>query len=200
VSKKLGIVVGVCLPVFLIAVLLIKPVVKHLLAASPPHVIPGGLLEPATKTGKLKIGQAMPDLKLASLNGQDVKLSQLINKQGLTLITFISLGCPPCLQDLKILKEYYAELKARNVKVICVSGEGQEHLLEFTQKQALPFELFYDQNWVGTQRTCALPGTPYHVILAKGSMKVQWLVYGHVMLTDRGGEKSVLIMYLQNNS
>ncbi|MCL6451672.1 MAG: peroxiredoxin family protein [Acetobacteraceae bacterium] len=80
-------------------------------------------LQPATETGSLTIGEAMPDLQLRSLAGEAVWLHDLLNHEGPTVVTFISLGCPPCFQELRTLRDNRALLMRLGARVICVSGE-----------------------------------------------------------------------------
>ncbi|MCL6557981.1 MAG: redoxin domain-containing protein [Firmicutes bacterium] len=192
-SKKTLIVVGVCLFTLFASILLTVRYVSSYIFTTKSDIILY-----ADETDVLKIGRTMPDTRLVSLRGQNIMLSQIINKQGATLICFFSLGCPPCLEELKMLKKYYrTDLVIRNVKVICISGEGLEHLIEFTRKQSLPFEFFASYDWTAMRKMYDLPGTPYNIILSAGSMKVQWLNSGYSILTYKGKKCPELLMYLR---
>lgn len=94
--------------------------------------------------GKLKLGDPTPAVTATDQNGKAVNLAQAA-QTGYTLIYFypkaMTLGCTA---QACSLRDAYAQLHEKGVKVFGVSLDPVETQNEFAQKERLPFELLSD--------------------------------------------------------
>ena len=64
----------------------------------------------------------IPKINLTALNGTVVSSTELINKEGLTIINFWATWCKPCVLELNTIKDLYPDWKKElGVKFIAVS-------------------------------------------------------------------------------
>lgn len=106
--------------------------------------------------GHLKLGDAMPAVTSTDQDGKSVDLSQ-VGKIGYTLVYFYPKAMSPgCTAQACSLRDSYAALQAKGVKILGVSLDTVEAQKEFEQKEHLPFELLSD---TGRQVTSAF-GVP----------------------------------------
>ena len=93
--------------------------------------------------GTLKLGDAIPAVTAKDQNGQDVNLGE--HNTGYTLVYFypkaMTVGCTA---QACSLRDSYAELQQKGVKVFGVSVDTVDAQKEFAEKDHLPFELLSD--------------------------------------------------------
>jgi cytochrome c biogenesis protein CcmG/thiol:disulfide interchange protein DsbE len=64
----------------------------------------------------------LPSVNLKNLNGATVNSSDILNKEGLTVINFWATWCKPCVLELNTLKEHYPVWKKElGVKIVAVT-------------------------------------------------------------------------------
>ncbi|MBV9489385.1 MAG: peroxiredoxin [Verrucomicrobia bacterium] len=122
----------------------------------------GGLLPdlPAVSNegtnGKLSLGDPIPSVTATDQNGKSINLAQAA-KTGYTLVYFYPKAMTPgCTAQACSLRDAYATLQEKGVKVFGVSLDPVEAQKEFAEKDHLPFELLSD---TGRQVTSAF-GVP----------------------------------------
>ena len=94
--------------------------------------------------GRLKLGDAIPAVTSKDQNGKSVGLAQAA-KTGYTLVYFYPKAMSPgCTAQACSLRDSYATLQAKGVKIFGVSLDTVEAQKEFEQKENLPFELLSD--------------------------------------------------------
>ena len=93
---------------------------------------------------ELQVGQPAPDLETVDENGQPVRLGE-VYRQGLTLVYFYpKSGTPGCTAQACSLRDSFAGLKARGVRVLGVSGDNVDAQKKFQDQYQLPFSLLAD--------------------------------------------------------
>ena len=93
--------------------------------------------------GKLKLGDVIPAVTAKDQNGQDVNLGE--NNTGYTLVYFYPKAMTAgCTAQACSLRDSYAELQQKGVKIFGVSVDTVDAQKEFAQKDHLPFELLSD--------------------------------------------------------
>lgn len=94
--------------------------------------------------GKLKLGDPIPAVTSTDQNGKPVNLAQAA-KSGYTLVYFYPKAMTAgCTAQACSLRDAYAQLQEKGVKVFGVSLDPVETQKEFEQKERLPFELLSD--------------------------------------------------------
>jgi cytochrome c biogenesis protein CcmG, thiol:disulfide interchange protein DsbE len=64
----------------------------------------------------------LPDVTIKTLNGQNVKLDDVVKKGKITVLNFWATWCNPCKKELDTLKEFYADWKKEyDVEFIAIS-------------------------------------------------------------------------------
>jgi peroxiredoxin Q/BCP len=100
-----------------------------------------------TKSGKtLDVGDAAPDAASRDENGNAVRLAGIYG-DGFTLVYFYpKADTPGCTAQACSLRDGFAELQDRGVRVIGVSSDGPEAQRSFKEKFGLPFTLLADED------------------------------------------------------
>jgi peroxiredoxin Q/BCP len=99
-----------------------------------------------TNAGKpLAVGDAAPDVVSHDEQGNDVRLADFYG-DGFTLIYFYpKADTPGCTAQACSLRDDFAQLQERGVRVVGVSADGPEAQLRFKEKYRLPFVLLADR-------------------------------------------------------
>ena len=94
----------------------------------------------------LEVGDAAPDAASRDEYGNEVRLANLYDP-GHTLVYFYpKADTPGCTAQACSLRDDFAELQARGVRVIGVSSDSPEAQRRFKEKYRLPFMLLADQD------------------------------------------------------
>jgi peroxiredoxin Q/BCP len=102
-----------------------------------------------TNAGKpLQVGDAAPDAVSRDERGNEVRLADLYG-DGFTLVYFYpKADTPGCTAQACSLRDDFAPLQARGVRVVGVSADGPLAQLRFKEKYHLPFVLLADRERV----------------------------------------------------
>ena len=85
------------------------------------------LNEYITKKERLEVGQPFIDFTLKTKDGQNIKLSEKIAQNKLTLIDFWASWCRPCRQENPIVKAAYEQYHALGFDVLGISIDVDEN-------------------------------------------------------------------------
>ena len=99
-------------------------------------------------------GAEAPDFTYASLDGDDVTLSELENEK-VVLVNVWATWCAPCLREMPSMQRLYESLEGEDFEILAVSvdaraGEEDEFgrpggdLREFTEELGLTFPILHD--------------------------------------------------------
>jgi len=105
-----------------------------------------------TSAGKpLEVGVPAPDVVSRDEQGHEVRLADFY-RDGFTLVYFYpKADTPGCTAQACSLRDDFAELQARGVRVIGVSADGPDAQRRFKEKHRLPFVLLADHERVVAQ-------------------------------------------------
>src|SRR6202453_4195866 len=93
----------------------------------------------------LEVGDAAPDVVSRDEQGNEVRLADFYG-EGFTLIYFYpKADTPGCTAQACSLRDDFARLQERGVRVLGVSADGPEAQLRFKKKYRLPFILLADR-------------------------------------------------------
>ena len=96
----------------------------------------------------LEVGDAAPDAVSRDEQGNEVRLADFYG-DGFTLVYFYpKADTPGCTAQACSLRNDFAELQARGVRVVGVSADGPAAQLRFKEKHRLPFVLLADRERV----------------------------------------------------
>ncbi|MGE7625338.1 peroxiredoxin family protein [Viridibacillus sp. NPDC096237] len=96
----------------------------------------------------LKINDVAPDFKLKNLTGETVKLSDYRGKK--ILLNFWASWCPPCIQEMPYMQEYYKEYGDKSdMEILAVNMTrkevgGIENIEKFIEEYELTFPIVLD--------------------------------------------------------
>ncbi|NJM37354.1 MAG: peroxiredoxin [Akkermansiaceae bacterium] len=92
------------------------------------------------------VGSALPTVGQKNQDGQMVKLNEA-GAKGYTLVYFYpKADTPGCTKQACSLRDSYASLTDKEVKIFGVSADKVESQKEFKNKYKLPFDLLADEN------------------------------------------------------
>jgi len=93
-----------------------------------------------------KKGDVFPDFKLPNAKGEEVALSNILEK-GKAVITFYRGGwCPYCNLELKAFQNVLPEIKEKNATLIAITPETPDNTLSTQEKNELEFEVLSSEN------------------------------------------------------
>jgi len=94
----------------------------------------------------LEVGDAAPNVVSRDEKGSEVRLADFY-RDGFTLVYFYpKADTPGCTAQACSLRDDFAELQTRGVRVIGVSSDGPAAQLRFKEKYRLPFMLLADSD------------------------------------------------------
>lgn len=95
----------------------------------------------------LQEGNKAPDFQLISLDGIDVKLSDLQGKK--VILNFWATWCPPCKAEIPHMQDFYASSDNTKVEILAInltpSEKNQRNVKEFVKDRNITFPVLLDQ-------------------------------------------------------
>jgi peroxiredoxin len=125
-----------------------------------------------TSTSGLKLGNRAPDLKLQTLDGKTMKLSNLQGK--VVLLNFWATWCPPCRAEMPEMVRFYNDHSSEKIEILAVNltdSDSVKDVKKFAEQYKLSFPILLDPDGkIGnTYKTVTIPTT--FVIDANGFIK-----------------------------
>ena len=114
--------------------------IAGLLAAS------GGAEAGSPPSSSLTVGTKAPDFKLKNLEGDVVRLYEML-EEGPVLLDFWALWCKPCLKAFPGLQKILNEYKDRGLSVVAISVDGPKsraHVGPLIKSKKYTFEVLLD--------------------------------------------------------
>jgi peroxiredoxin len=142
-------------------------------------ILPVGCQSLTENSGTELINRPAPDFTLKDLDGNGVQLSALLGKT--VVMNFWSTTCPPCVAEMPIFQELYAEWSGRS-DVVFLSlnlGEDAAKVRSFMQARNFTFPVLLDSNWDAaglyqiryTPTTCLVDSQGYLKFAVVGAFK-----------------------------
>ena len=91
-------------------------------------------------------GQVAPAFTLKNQNGDDVSLAETLKTQRVLVYFYPKAMTPGCTVQACGLRDTYAELAEKGVKVFGISPDAPAKLKKFEEKHELNFELLSDED------------------------------------------------------
>ena len=107
------------------------------------------------------LSQALRDIKLQTLDGDSLKLSDFADK--VVVLNLWATWCGPCRQEMPELVKMSKEYKSRGLVVIGVATSYNEqndqgHVKEYVQSQSVPYKIVWDDGTLARPLVEAVQG------------------------------------------
>ena len=123
----------------------------------------------------------LPQIKVENLNGEQISTSEIINKEGPTIISFWATWCKPCILELNEMQDLYQDWQDEtNVKIIAVSVDDTRSagkVPAFINGKSWDFDVYLDKN-SDLKRTLNISNVPYTILLDQ-SGNIVWKHTGY---------------------
>ena len=94
---------------------------------------------------QIRINSPAPDFSLPDLQGKEISLSSL--KDKVVLLTFWSIWCHPCREEMPMMESLYKKYREKGLEVVGVNidRESVESIRDFLKKNQLSFPVVQDR-------------------------------------------------------
>ncbi|MED0666657.1 thiol-disulfide oxidoreductase ResA [Bacillus badius] len=96
-------------------------------------------------TEHLKVGEKAPNFLLESINGKEIKLSDVKGK--LVLINFWGSWCEPCKREMPLIEKTYKNYKDQGFEVLSVNMRESDLIVSnYIKQNGITFNVFQDSS------------------------------------------------------
>jgi peroxiredoxin Q/BCP len=112
----------------------------------------------ATSDNKIDVGSKAPDFTLPSQNGDEVRLSDLLQDSCVVLFFYPRDGSPNCTSEACGFRDAHAQFAEAGAKVVGISSDSVASHKRFATIYGLPFTLLSDESG-SVRRQYGVPST-----------------------------------------
>lgn len=91
-------------------------------------------------------GENIPSVAIKSLDGDSIKITDIVKKQKTVLIFYRGGWCPYCTKHLSAVAELQEKIKNLGYQTVAISPDAPEKLKKSIEKNDLNYELYSDSN------------------------------------------------------
>jgi peroxiredoxin len=115
----------------------------------------------------LTANKKVPEIRVTSITGEAFQLYQF--KNNFTIINFWATDCPGCIKEMPGLAATYNQFRGQGLEIIAVSMsyDPPNHVLNFTQKNKIPFPVVLDIDGQIAQSFENIRLTPTSILIDK---------------------------------
>lgn len=120
-------------------------------------------------------GDLFLDFETLDLNGQQIKLSEVVNQNQLTLIDFWSFGCGPCIKQFPALAKIYKDYANQGFELLAVNMDHKDLIQDEKRRKNLNQLPWIQTNDGNMSRIPAMIYSVYvipHNVLVDGDGKI----------------------------
>ncbi len=129
------------------------------------------------------VGDTVPDFALPNQDGQMVRFSDFRGRR-VVIFTFPKAGTMGCTLQACTFRDEFPRLDAANTVVLGLSADTPQELLDWKQKQRLPYDLLSDPLYSVLDRLDAGSSRMFGFIPIRAQRGV-WVIDEHGTLVDR---------------
>ncbi|MDT0630563.1 peroxiredoxin-like family protein [Rubrivirga sp. S365] len=123
------------------------PAEEQAVQESPTPVVPTAQSAdtPETAAGRaLGVGDQAPDFVLPNAMGQDVRLSELLDRGPVVLTFYRGAWCPYCNNQLRDYQDVLGEIEAAGATLVAVSPQAPDGSMTMAERNGLAFPVLSD--------------------------------------------------------
>ncbi len=115
----------------------------------------------------LTANKKVPEIRVTSITGEAFQLYEV--KNNFTIINFWATDCPGCIKEMPGLAATYNQFRGQGLEIIAVSMsyDPPNHVLNFTQKNKIPFPVVLDIDGQIAQSFENIRLTPTSILIDK---------------------------------
>ena len=115
----------------------------------------------------LTANKKVPEIRVTSITGEAFQLYQV--KNNFTIINFWATDCPGCIKEMPGLAATYNQFRGQGLEIIAVSMsyDPPNHVLNFTQRNKIPFPVVLDIDGQIAQSFENIRLTPTSILIDK---------------------------------
>lgn len=115
----------------------------------------------------LTANKKVPVIRVTSITGEAFQLYQV--KNNFTIINFWATDCPGCIKEMPGLAATYNQFRGQGLEIIAISMsyDPPNHVLNFTQKNKIPFPVVLDIDGQIAQSFENIRLTPTSILIDK---------------------------------
>ena len=124
----------------------------------------------------LVVGKAVPEFTLQNVDGEQISLHDLLEKNELVLVEFWASWCGPCIESIPALKDLYTTYRKHGFEIVSISiDDDHETWIEASKEYELPWiNLGEIQGWRGEVATSyGVTGIPKKYLVNREGQIVQ---------------------------
>ena len=124
----------------------------------------------------LVVGKAAPEFTLQNVDGEQISLHDLLEKNELVLVEFWASWCGPCIESIPALKDLHAGYHEHGFEIVSISiDDDHETWIEASEEYELPWiNLGEIQGWRGEVATAyGVTGIPKKYLVNREGQIVQ---------------------------
>lgn len=125
----------------------------------------------------LDVGDSIPDITLTDIDGNDVRLTDLLGDRPAVVFFYPKDGSPVCTAEACAFRDAYEEFAEAGAQVVGISGDSPERHRRFADRHGLNFRLLSDpegkaRQAFGVAKTMGvMPGRVTYVIDRGGAIR-----------------------------
>lgn len=118
-------------------------------------------------------GERAPDVRLTTLEGESIQLSDLRGKP--TVVTFWATTCVTCVQEIPHFAELYEELGPRGLEIIAIAMEydPRKQVEAMVESRRMPYTIALDNDGSAARAFGEIRLTPTTVVISPSGEIVQ---------------------------
>lgn len=120
--------------------------------------------------------QALPDVKVESLDGKKVSATTFQSEDGPVIISFWATWCKPCIKELMAIDELYPDWQDEmGVKLVAISiddARNKHKVAPFINGRGWDYDVYIDENW-DLKRAFGVNDVP-HTFIVNTKGEVVW--------------------------